>query len=460
MPERETEQQDIQDYVQERDTVADENARDHDLSYNDGDIQETQRTRKRGRNPHLESTVQHLELTKTARAPNTGNFYYRDNFANIDRRTKAPDLCISPAHAGLSNCDQICYSNAIFQGLASCIRVSQFFQSPPRDDEKRFPLYHAFASVMSSMVSGRETVVDPSEFITLFKQSRNINPARGMLEDGEEEEAQEVVHEDAHEYLLHLEKCLLNELKQKEDGSSDTDYDEELYTNMKTFWALFGGGQTAITLTCTSCGYTKSGNVDDFDALLLYFPENHHYSDEDCTLEDLLTHHCGTLHLEDYKCDNCHQSATTTKRSVFTNCPPILSIVLVRKKQNGGSINSDGGSINSSVNFPVSGFSITEDHLQYNLVGTVHHKPDGHEHGHYTSICHSQRSPHWYLYDDEDVILTQFVKKQQKEGVLKKYTKTAFILFYELQTHDGSEDIIDLQSNDTDGSGESHFSAS
>jgi hypothetical protein len=60
MPERETEQQDIQDDVQERDTVADENAGGHDLSYS-------------YRNPHLESTEQHLQQTKTARAPNTGS---------------------------------------------------------------------------------------------------------------------------------------------------------------------------------------------------------------------------------------------------------------------------------------------------------------------------------------------------------------------------------------------------
>jgi ubiquitin C-terminal hydrolase len=138
-----------------------------------------------------------------------------------------------------------------------------------------------------------------------------------------------------------------------------------------------------------------------------------------------------------------------------------LCIVLERKKQDGGSINSDGGRINSSVNFPVSGFSITEDHLQYNLVGTVHHKPDGHEHGHYTSICHSQRSHDWYLYDDEHVSYIRFVNKLKKDRVLKQHTKTATILFYELQTHDGSEDIIDLQSNDTDGSCESsRFSAS
>ena len=300
---------------------------------------------------------------------------------------------------------------------------------------------------MSSMVSGRETVVNPSEFINLFRQSRNINPERGMLEDGEEEQAQEVIHEDAHEYLLDLEDCLLNELKQKEDGSNDTDYDDELYTNMMTFWELFRGGQTAETRTCTSCGYTTSGN-DDFDGLLLYFPGDHHGSDKDCTLDGLMAHHCGTRCIEDYTCGKCNQRMTLTTKSVFIKCPRILCIVLERKKL-------DGGSINSSVNFPVSGFRIIEDHLQYNLVGTVHHELDDDDHGHYTLICYSQRSPHWYLYDDEKVTYEQFVKKQPKDEVLKRLTRTATILFYE------SEDIIDLQNKDTDrSSSESRFSAS
>ncbi|KAL3780195.1 hypothetical protein ACHAW5_010280 [Stephanodiscus triporus] len=127
---------------------------------------------------------------------------------------------------GLTNCGEICYSNAIFQGLASCIHASQFLQSQPKDDHSRFPLYHAFASVMSSMASGQESVVDPTPFVNLFRECRNINYA------------QEDAQEDAHEYLLGLKECLLNKLKQKEDGSSGTDYDESLYMNMKAFWDL------------------------------------------------------------------------------------------------------------------------------------------------------------------------------------------------------------------------------
>jgi ubiquitin C-terminal hydrolase len=270
-----------------------------------------------------------------------------------------------------------------------------------------------------------------------------------MLDDAQEDE-QESIHEDAHEYLGALERSLLDELEQKEDGSSDTDYDEQLYTKMKTFWQLFSGGGTTYTITCTSCTMT-SPTVDPFDALLLYFPERHHVSDQDCTLEDLLAYHCETGIVEEYECEICNKRTTGTKKAAITNCPPILCVVLIRKKQN-------GESIKSSVNFPVSGFSITDNDLQYNLVGTVHHKSDGPEHGHYTSICQAQRLPVWYYYDDEKVSPIQFVNKQQKERVLKKYTRLATILFYDLQTRDGREDLIELES-DNSNSTESRFSS-
>ena len=88
-----------------------------------------QLTGRRGRNPLLESTAQPPTKRKRALAPiiDEGESpYYRDNFINSARRTNEPDPVIDHAHAGLTNCDVICYSNAIFQGLASCIHVSQF----------------------------------------------------------------------------------------------------------------------------------------------------------------------------------------------------------------------------------------------------------------------------------------------------------------------------------------------
>ena len=135
-----------------------------------------QRKRTRGRNDCHESTAKPQTNRRRALAPNIDQGqspYYRHNFQV--RRTNAPAPVIAHAHAGLNNCDVICYSNAIFQGIASCIHVSDFLQTPPNEEHQRFPLYYEFASVMSSMVSGQESVVDPTSFVDLFRPENSSN---------------------------------------------------------------------------------------------------------------------------------------------------------------------------------------------------------------------------------------------------------------------------------------------
>jgi hypothetical protein len=144
------------------------------------------RKRRCGRNRRLlESTVQQPPTKRRkAIAPNNDQGpqspYYRDDFVDNARRNNARDPELEDAHAGLANCDLICYSNVIFQGLASCLHVSEFLRSPPKEEHRvRFPLYHAFASVMSSMVSGQESVVNPAAFVNLFRESHE-HLRRGM----------------------------------------------------------------------------------------------------------------------------------------------------------------------------------------------------------------------------------------------------------------------------------------
>jgi ubiquitin C-terminal hydrolase len=224
------------------------------------------------------------------------------------------------------------------------------------------------------------------------------------------------------------------------------DYDESLYMNMKTFWDLFSTGQLTSKVTCTTCG-TCSVMEEPFEELLLYFPEDHHTSDKDCTFENLIAHHCGMQDIDNYQCNICNGRMLATKVIAISMCPLILCIVLGRKKQ-------DGRSIRSSVQFPVSGFNIREVTLQYNLVGTIHHKPNGPDHGHYTSICQSQcsQSHNWFRYDDDSVSISNFTT-MKNDRVLKQHTKMANILFYvsgALPTCIGSRDaIIYLQDDRT-----------
>jgi hypothetical protein len=68
------------------------------------------------------------------------------------------------ANAGLKNSNVSCYSNAILQCLASCIFFSNI---SPSVNHPEFPLNHAFASLMTSMVRG-EQIIDPSSFKGVF----------------------------------------------------------------------------------------------------------------------------------------------------------------------------------------------------------------------------------------------------------------------------------------------------
>jgi ubiquitin C-terminal hydrolase len=78
----------------------------------------------------------------------------------------------------------ICYSNAIFQCIASCLHLTDFLKTPPDDKHQQFRLYYAFASVISSMVSGQESVVDPTQFIRLYRDlNKDYDPEEGMYCD-------------------------------------------------------------------------------------------------------------------------------------------------------------------------------------------------------------------------------------------------------------------------------------
>jgi hypothetical protein len=235
---------------------------------------------------------------------------------------------------------------------------------------------------------------------------------------------------------------------------------------MKAFWDLFNTGQFTHKVTCKTCG-TISVRNEAFDELLLFFPEPHHEEDQDCTVQDLIQHLCMPQDIDDYQCNGrCKGRTLATSVTSITTCPPILCIVLNRHKQNRVSGQEDevipGQEdeviqpfvIKSSVQFPLSGFNITEDNLQYDLVGSVHYKQTGRYNGHNTSICKSQRSQshNWFNYNDDKVTPSKFTSVKN-DRVLKHHTKMANILFYvsgRLQTHIGSRGpIVDLQDDIT-----------
>ena len=63
------------------------------------------------------------------------------------------------------------YSNSILQVIASCTHLTEFFLSPPSKDHRRFTLYYKFANVIHSMITGGLDVVNPYNFVEIFKSN-------------------------------------------------------------------------------------------------------------------------------------------------------------------------------------------------------------------------------------------------------------------------------------------------
>ncbi len=69
------------------------------------------------------------------------------------------------------NSDVICYSNSILQVIASCTHLMEFFLSPPSKDHRRYTPYYKFANVIHSMITGGPDVVNPYNFVEIFKSN-------------------------------------------------------------------------------------------------------------------------------------------------------------------------------------------------------------------------------------------------------------------------------------------------
>ena len=85
---------------------------------------------------------------------------------------------VSP-NTGLINTGVICYSNAIFQALASCYHKTTLFNHSipaPNQDRDGFRLCFMFAEVLHSLVnrpSNEPCVFNPKKFIDVFQQTHS-----------------------------------------------------------------------------------------------------------------------------------------------------------------------------------------------------------------------------------------------------------------------------------------------
>jgi hypothetical protein len=71
------------------------------------------------------------------------------------------------------------YSNAIIQCIASCSYLTDFLQCPSNEEHEHFQLYFEFASVINSLVSGGDNVVNLKKLNTLYRGNENFKQDKG-----------------------------------------------------------------------------------------------------------------------------------------------------------------------------------------------------------------------------------------------------------------------------------------
>ena len=250
--------------------------------------------------------------------------------------------------------------------------------------------------------------------------------------------------EDAHEYLMRLRKCLLEELPPLSDLSNVTEngltYDEHIHSSMRTFWDLFSTGIYAQKLHAKDA--TRFLQLKTFSKLMLKFLQSLHESDHACTLEELISHHNAPEGILEYWCNECDMRTCARWHSIISQYPKVLCIVLSHKKSN-------DTIIKSAVQYPLRG-----------LFGTVHHKASRGKSGHYIAICEHQDSNNWFSYYDERVYHVRLVNRING-NVLTDFLKSAAILFYvnytavlvhsnDLCTRNGNNETQSLVDTDND----------
>ncbi len=134
-------------------------------------------------NAHPVKCVQSTKHPEGNTMAEKGSPYYR-NFPKSRQRNIHDTDNDSHANAGLQNSDVIWYLNFILQVIASCTHLTEIFLSPPSKDHWRFRLQYKFANVIHSMNTGGPDVVNPYNFMDIFKsnhRSFNANKCKYIL---------------------------------------------------------------------------------------------------------------------------------------------------------------------------------------------------------------------------------------------------------------------------------------
>jgi hypothetical protein len=281
-------------------------------------------------------------------------------------------------NAGLKNNNVICYSNSIFQIIASCNQFKKYLPTPPSEEHKHFRLYYEFSYVISSMFSAEgDDAVDSKNYMDVFMTTCpqfNGNQSTYCIVVSTSKFS--YIHvfllliyflfgnpsEDAHEYIMVLRNCLLHELQPWSVCSSVTasgqPYEEKLHKAMISFWEQFSTGIVKQTIICRTCSNVTKKH-EQFSELMIHFHSSQIMKHESsCTLKSILSYNrSGQSDIEDYHCVHCESLMVAKKHEEITVYPELLLIVLCQKmSEDDTHVNNI---INTAVEFPLEDFCLS-----------------------------------------------------------------------------------------------------
>lgn len=365
-----------------------------------------------------------------------------DTTRNLSTSSRKNSI-VSRSCTGLRNIGNTCFMNSVLQCLAHtkplldhCL-TSEYESDINREASRmKGVLVCAYADLMSTMWSGQETVVSPTNF--KCEVSRFAKLFLGYNQ------------QDAQEFLMYLLQGIhedLNRIKEKKkskfiDDSNEVEtisardksrksWKEHLEVDNSKIVDLFEG-QLKSVLTCTECGYVSN----TFDpALGLSLPIKKSYSSSvsllDClelfTQEEVLDGNEKTM------CARCKRNQKSTKKLSIQKFPQILIINLKR-------FNDESyyrSKLSTEVKCPIKNLDLTTfseermaERVVYDLYAVSNHSgtPSG---GHYTASARNPFTMQWNYYNDHRVSAIS------ESDII---TSEAYILFYELSSSSRAAD--------------------
>ncbi|CAL9737674.1 hypothetical protein MOSE0_M05710 [Monosporozyma servazzii] len=290
--------------------------------------------------------------------------------------------------------------SALINGPILNIDYSMFSSNKPN-------LYTALKDLFESIAENESLtgVVSPTKFIHILKRENVLFNT--------------MMHQDAHEFL----NFLLNDLGEYADNTPET---FQMNHNQNFIKDLFQGTQSG-KIKCLTCDSVTTKNEPFLD-FAIEMKEN-----ESIDIQEMLYefHQRELLNSSNkFYCNICCGLQEAERIVGIKSLPKVLALHLKRFKYS--EAQNTNVKLFNKIDYPlILDVHSTFDHSvkkKYELAGVVMHMGGGPQHGHYVSLCKTEKFG-WLFFDDETVETVEEATVLRFTGDSNSLT-TAYVLFY------------------------------